>query len=243
MDTYTQDYQVTSCACDAKGALRLRRLLNLFQEVAETQAERLGFGLTYCTEHKVVWVASGYYLQITRMPALEEKIKITTWPSSVSMVTANREFVVTTETGEVLIKATSRWALIDALSERLVPLKKQLPDLVGTDERAIDSSFPKIHVPENAEGPKTTAFPVHTDDIDINRHVNNALYPSWCLDMTTRPAGDLQEIQVSFNAPAKQGDTIEITTYAAENEQVHILQKPETKETYAQVRFVWKNAQ
>ena len=243
MDTYTHDYQVTSCACDAQGNLRLRRLFNLFQEVAETQAERLGFGLTYCTEHKVVWVASGYYLQINRMPTLEENIKITTWPSSVSMVTANREFVVTDEKGEVLIKATSRWALIDALSEHLVPLKKQLPDLVGADERAIDSSFPKIHIPENAENTQSTTFPVHMDDIDINRHVNNALYPSWCLDMNTDfKENNLKQVQVSFNAPAKQVDQIQLTTYTTGNEQVHILKNPTTNATYAQVHFVWENS-
>ena len=242
MKTYTQNYQVTSCACDAQGFMRLRRLFNLFQEIAETQAEQLGFGLTYCTEHHVVWVASGYHMYIERMPALEENIKVTTWPSSVSMVTANREFTVSDEQGNIIIKATSRWALIDAVSERLVPVKKQMPYLTGDDERAVDSSFPKIHAPENTESCGHTSFPVHTDDIDINRHVNNALYAGWCLDLAERPASELKEIQVSFNAPAKFGDTVEITAYSAENEQVYILQKSETKDIYAQVRFAWKNA-
>ena len=176
------------------------------------------------------------------MPKLQEIIAVTTWPSSVSMVTANREFIATNEQGEILIKATSRWALIDSMTGRLVPVKKQLPDLTGQDERALDSAFPKIRVPEGTVRSQTTTFPVHTDDIDINRHVNNALYASWCLDMATRPASDINEIQVSFNAPAKQGDSIQITTYGVENEQIHILQNPSSQEMYAQVRFVWKNA-
>ena len=242
MKTYTQNYQVTSCAADAQGFMRLRRLFNLFQEIAETQAEQLGFGLTYCTEHHVVWVASGYHMYIERMPALEENIKVTTWPSSVSMVTANREFTVSDTQGNIIIRATSRWALIDAVSERLVPVKKQMPYLTGDDERAVNSAFPKIHAPENSENIKHTSFPVHTDDIDINRHVNNALYAGWCLDLAERLASELKEIQVSFNAPAKHKDSVEITAYATGNEQIHILRNPASQEIYALVRFVWKDA-
>lgn len=242
MEKYTQQYQPTSCSCDAQGFLRLRRLFNLFQEVAETQAEKLGFGLTYCTTHHVVWVASGYHMYIERMPALHEVILVTTWPSSVSMVTANREFVVTNEQGEVLIKATSRWALIDSETERLVPVKKQMPDLAGNDERAIDSTFPKIHAPENTASSGHISFPVHADDIDINRHVNNAIYAGWCLDLAERPASDLKEIQVSFNAPAKNKGGVEITAYTTGHEQIHILRNPAAQEIYAQVRFVWKDA-
>jgi acyl-ACP thioesterase len=94
--------------------------------------------------------------------------------------------------------------------ERKQPLKIDdiLPDFV-LDKRALDDPFASLPVLEKAD--REVPFPVEMDNLDLNRHVNNAVYVRWALESV--PAEVLAalrpvELEVAYRAEALYGDSI-----------------------------------
>lgn len=240
MEKCKKTYIINSFECDFKAKLRIHSLFNLLQDMADTHADEIGVGYDFCKKSGLGWVGGAYHLKMNQWPKWRDQITIETWPSGTTAACGIRDFQAKNQSGEVILNATSQWVLVDMARMRPVPVAKHLPNYRLVEERALVSAFAKIGTPEGV--PTTTYFPVHIDDIDLNEHVNNALYPTWALDglddsflANHRP----EEIQISFKRPAKRGDKIAVDTYQNSRETVHIIRNEDGTVEYARVRFVW----
>ena len=241
MEKHKKSYLISSFQVDIKQKLRIHSLFNLFQDLADEHAEKIGVGYTYCAQHGIGWVGGAYHLKINRLPTWGETIEIETWPSAMTAACGIRDFQMTSSRGEVLVSATSQWVLIDTARLRPIPAAKHLPPYDLIDDHVFVPDFGKIETPETT--PTTLTFPVHIDDIDLNHHVNNALYPTWVLDgmdsdflMTHDPI----ELQVSFKRSARFGDHIVLHTYRSDNVTVSVLTNTDETVEFARVKIIWK---
>ena len=242
MEKYKKSYIISSFEVDFQQKLRVHSLFNLFQDLADEHAEKLGLGYTFCSQNGIGWVGGAYHVKINRLPTWGDKITIETWPSGTTAASAIRDFRMTDETGQELVVATSQWVLIDTARLRPLPIAKHLPHYDILSERALESEFAKILTPETPATDLT--FPVHADDIDLNHHVNNALYPTWALDGIPESfRGDhrLTEIQVTFKRSARFGDTILMKTYHEGDQSISIIGGPDGTSEFARVRLVWQS--
>lgn len=241
MEKYTKVYQVKSYECDANGVLRLRTLFNYFQDMADEHADKMGLGYHFCIERNIGWIGGAYHVQINRLPKWEEEVTLYTWPSDATPVTGIRDFQMIDKNGTILVNATSQWVLVDLVRMRPLPITKHIGTYELVKERAIVSSFPAIVPPETDSN--EIIVPVRTDDIDINNHVNNAVYPSVCLDGV--PEGiknqkSISEIQVSFKRPAVLSDKILIKSALETNISTHQLFDESGLKEFARVVLKWK---
>lgn len=180
MDTYSATYRVRVSDVDLRGRIKLSSLLSLLQEAATDHAEQLGVGRKHLFERGLGWALSKMVLNVRRLPRWGERLTIKTWPGSRTVVAANREFVLSTDDGRTIATARTLWVLFDLGARRIAKL-----DLLGSwpsiDERADDSQFERPHFPQTGEL-LTAVFGVRKDDIDLNGHVNNAVYITWALE-------------------------------------------------------------
>jgi medium-chain acyl-[acyl-carrier-protein] hydrolase len=99
--------------------------------------------------------------------------------------------------------------LLDRKSKRPVTIADHLPPYPLHPERAIATDFPAL---DGIEEPDLELpFRVRMADIDINHHVNNAIYPAWALE--TAPQKVLHhylptELEVHFRAEALYEDRV-----------------------------------
>ena len=161
-----KEYLIRTYECDRNENLRLLTLMNIFQDVADSHASAMGLGLEYCLSKGFAWVGSNYHLQIARLPKMHEKIKVQSWPAVEKKLGAIREFLVQSENGDTLIKASSQWILIDAARRRPIALRENLPMYQVIGERVIDTDFPKISEPQKID--EAAEFFIRFDDIDLN---------------------------------------------------------------------------
>jgi medium-chain acyl-[acyl-carrier-protein] hydrolase len=241
MDKYKKTYLIKSYECDFKVKLRVRSLFNLFQDIADEHAEKMGLGYTYCHERDIGWIGGGYHVAIHHWPTWGDIVEMSTWPSAATAATGIRDFSIVDTNGNILIQATSQWVLIDTNRMRPIPVLKHIPMYELLEERALESDFGKIVIPDTSA--ETHSFPVRIDDIDLNDHVNNALYPTWALDALSQDflrSHILSEIQVSFKRPAYYRDLITIQTWYTSNETIHVMTNNDNTIEYARVRLVWK---
>lgn len=236
-------YTIRSYEGDQNNHLRMVTLMNILQEAAVKDAANRGFGMEFCIQNNMTWVGNDYVIEILRMPVVDDKIVVTTWPSTEEKMSACRDFVITDEKGEVLIKATSRWLLISLDKKRPLPVAGRLGEHYLIEERALLTDFPKM--PEIADDAPCYQFKVRYDDIDINKHINNAVYILWASEAVEH-AWRLErlpsKIQVNFRKEGFWGEDIEVLTQTAGNiTHSSVRAKGENQRELAKVAIEWKN--
>lgn len=240
MEKFKRAYEINSSQCDKNGQLRLRTLFNFFQDLADFHADEMGLGFHFCTMHGIGWIGGAYHVQINRLPVWEDKIILSTWPSDTTAVTGIRDFQMTDENGNVLINASSQWVLVDTQKMRPVSVVKHVGAYELVRERALETAFSSLPLLERMN--KKVCVSIRRDDIDINNHVNNAVYPSIVIDSLPDEflqAHVLAELEVDFKRPAKWGDTFQIKTQIEELTTIHQISNVDGTIEFARVRLGW----
>ncbi len=240
MDKFQKKYRVRSAECDRFNQLRLRSLFNLFQDIADLNAEELGVGYNFCLQNNMTWMGAGYHVKINRLPQRDENLILSSWPSGVGSLSAIRDFELKNDMGETLLVASSSWILIDLIRKRPLPVQKHVGHLKAIEERALQTNFEKIILPETFEYEANEV--IREDDIDINQHVNNAVYPSWLLDALPEDFlahHQLKELKIQFKQGAEKQSVVKILSHIFENNVYTVVQDPETKKEYARIFSCW----
>ena len=207
--TYSKEFELHAYETDIEGKAQPFALLNYLQDIAGEHASRLGFGFHDLTAKGMIWVLSRYHVRFLSYPGWGARIRITTWPSGHQGIFALRDFEMTDAEGRALAAATSSWIMLNIKSKQPVRIEDHLSERVVLPQRAVDDSFAPLPACDGT-GPERE-FPVLFKDLDLNRHVNHAIYIQWALETvppeilkTKRPA----EIEVAYKAEAFHGDTI-----------------------------------
>lgn len=237
---FEKEYTISSYECDRNENLRLLTLMNILQDAADGHATSLGLGLDYCLSKGLAWVGSNYHLRILRLPKMHEKIKLLTWPAVEKKLGAIREFLLLDEKNIPIIKASSQWILIDAARRKPVSLQENLPKYQIIDERVMETDFAKIPEPRKVD--EKAEFFIRFDDIDLNNHVNNAVYPLWASEsvgIEFRAAHTPSEIEISFKKEGLYGEDIFVETEIDNLTSVHSIKAKTDGRELARVKIRW----
>ncbi len=238
---FEKEYIISSYECDRNENLRLLTLMNILQDAADGHATALGLGLDYCLSNGLAWVGSNYHLQILRLPKMHEKIRLLTWPAVEKKLGAIREFLLLDDKGKPIIKASSQWILIDAARRKPITLRENLPMYQVIDERVIETDFAKIPEPQRID--EKSEFFIRFDDIDLNNHVNNAVYPLWASEavgIEFRSIHTPSEIEISFKKEGLYGENVSVETEINHLVSVHSIKASGDGRELARVRILWK---
>lgn len=240
MEKYVKEYNLRTYECDKNGYLRIVTLFNILQDIADSHATDLGLGMEYCLEKGFAWVGANYHVKINRMPKTHEYIKILSWPSEQRKIGAIRDFAVYDSQDNMIISASSQWILIDFARKRPVSLKDNLPEYTIINEHSLVSKFEKLPQPERVDIEKT--FSIRYDDIDINMHVNNSLYPLWAsetLEHAFRDEYIPSEIEVSFKKEGHLGEDVHITSQVDDLQTLHSIKSMNDNRELSSIRIKW----
>ncbi len=241
VEKYIKQYIAKSYEVDSHGFLRVVTLMNWLQDMAVENAEKLGFGFEVCRQQNLAWVGSNYLIKIEHFPRLDEPVTIETWPAKAKLWGAIRDFIIKDAENNVIIRACSQWVLIDIEHRRPVMLKKHFPQYEFLPERAIDIEFSKPEAISSFSAKYEHA--VRFDDIDINNHVNNAVYPLWAsesVEKSFRLTHAPQEIEISFLKEALYGECVEVLTNLNGDESKHLIKDKVSGQDLANCRIKWR---
>lgn len=242
IEKFVKAYHIRSYEGNKFSNLRLVTLMNILQDGADEHASSLGVGMEFCLAHGLAWVGRNYHIKINRMPKIHEDIELVTWPSEQRKLGAIRDFQIFDSQKNVLISASSQWVLIDFNDKHPVALQEYLPRYPIVETHALLSNFEKL--PEVARVDTSCTFRVRMDDIDLNSHVNNAVYPLWASE--TLPTAWLlthqtSEIEVNFRREGLFGETVQVITELNSEDyvSVHKIISAGDERELAKVRIRW----
>lgn len=241
IEKFSRNYPIRSYECDKNGSLRLITLLNIFQDMADSHANEMGLGYDFCRGKGLAWVGANYRIKISRLPRWHETITITTWPCEERRLGAIRDFKVEDESGTEIITASSQWILIDFAKKRPVGLRENLPEYQIIPERALEGDFDKL--PDITDPNFEAGFTVRYDDIDVNNHVNNAVYPLWASESVNsayRLEHTPAELEIAFKKEGHYGEKIKVLTDQQGNISYHTIRAETDQRELARVKIIWK---
>ena len=206
---YRRAFRVHTYDTDFRGAALPVSILNFLQEAAGEHAALLGFAVSDLMKNGLTWVLSRYHVRISRYPVMGETIEVRTWPSGHESFFWLRDFEVKGGAGEAILAATSSWVLLNATTKQPVRDGYGIPAERLCATRALPDDFPRLPPCEAPE--QELCFRVCLHDLDINDHVNHAVYVRWALE--TAPAETLRgcrpvDIEASYRAEAFFADEV-----------------------------------
>ena len=237
---YQKSYFIRSYECDKHQNLRLLTLMNILQDAADSHADLLGVGYEYCVAHGLAWVAANYHVKIHRTPKIHEHITIHTWPSEERKLGAIRDYQIEDDHGNVVLQASTQWVLINFESKRPQLLRANLPLYDVIPEKADSFEYTKLPIPEQFNF--STEFTVRFDDIDVNNHVNNAVYPLWMSEAVPavfRDTHTVSELEIAFKKEVLVGEKIRVETFLEGLKSFHHIVSVDDGHEIAKAELTW----
>jgi medium-chain acyl-[acyl-carrier-protein] hydrolase len=202
-------FQVHTYDADFRGTAFPTALLNFLQEAAGEHASLLGLSVTDLQKDDLTWVLSRYHVRFFRYPAIGEALEVRTWPSGQEGFFWLRDFEGRDAALQPLLSATSSWVMLNAKTRQPVRDERALGGDRIHQTRALPDDFPRLPACDSPNS--ELRFRVGLQDLDLNDHVNHAVYVRWALE--TAPQDVLRasrpvDIEVSYRAEAFYGQEI-----------------------------------
>lgn len=219
-------------------------LLHFLQDLASDNAEMLDFGYSYIVKNNLAWFLLKYHMEFEDYPTNVYDLRIKTEPRGYNKLFAFRDFEL--YDGEKLLgRAASTWSLVDLDTKNITPVQEALstnPYMIPHIKRENDLVYEKIRPLQNIDIQKV--FEIRFDDIDVNKHVNNANYIIWAfepLDFDFRSTKKLKSLDIVFKKEIKYGNKILSQIEISDDRTNHVLKNAETGEDLCMISAKWIN--
>jgi len=250
---HTTEHRIRYSECGASGRIKVVNIFHYLQDAADDHALTMGVSAGELQENGFSWVLYRYGLEIRRYPVRGESIIINTWPSMYRNLYEMRAFMVTDSSGDILFEAKTCWLVIDL--EKGGPVRLNRTPYADILKGGKDIAFDMDQIPELEGSCRELAFRVRLHDLDINRHVNNAIYPEWAIETIPQwkenkgDSGDMfgfrpWRIEINYKSAAHYGDTVLCRTAMASEEPepvfIHRICGKSDGRELARLRTSWK---
>lgn len=189
-----------------------KAILAILEDVACIHSDIAGYGVTNIDETHVTWLLLEWKVQIIKRPKYGDKVIAKTWSKASKKCYAFRDFEVCNEKGEIIIRASSKWVLMDVEKCKIVTIQDEI---MGKYEPELDlksfedEEFKKNREPEKCE--MQTLYKVKKNDIDINNHMHNINYIDLANEILPEyicKKGELDYIRITYKKEIKLGETV-----------------------------------
>ena len=233
-------------AVNALGLAKADWLLDAFQDIASEHCHAMGISGLHMAEKGLKWVVAQYCLDNHAPICWQTAFTLSTWRYPWKNLYETRRFSLVNDQGTCLADATAIWILVKADSGRPLRLNRHLPADLMDQAPEQDPELIKTHPPV-APLTHCTPFPVLFRDMDLNQHVNNAVYLRWALESIPHPHGfDYHPTgaQISYLKECFSPEIVdcEVSTDMTPDGCLsrHAIVRPDTREVLARISLTWR---
>ena len=244
MDLFEETVKIRYSEMDCDMVLKPGAMLQFLQDLASDNAEQLDFGYSYIRKQNLAWFLLKYRLEFDDYPEKIYDLTIKTEPRGYNRMFAYRDFYIYHQ-GKPIGRAASTWTLVDLNTKSMASAAEVLSSnkyMYLNEKREGDLVYGKIRLPEKFDIEKT--FEVRFDDLDVNKHVNNANYIVWAiepLDFDYRRSHKLKTVDMMFKKEITYGSKVLSKVAINNNTTIHAVTNAETGEELCIMNAEWVN--
>lgn len=215
---FEKEYDLRTSDFDCYGNILPGAVLDIFQDAAGRHSKILKVSVDEIGNKNLIWVLLKVRFKVFGKPLMYSRVTVKTWPLPPSKATLRRDYIISDEEGNVLIKGESQWAVVHRTKRRIMPALGiySIPEEEFCTENALEGKMQKIHdfVPD---GEGSLICPGYCD-IDVNRHVNNTKYANFVVDALSPENEEIEMFQIDYHREVLKGCNIRIHTKQQEEE-------------------------
>ena len=212
----TWDWFVPPSMADTTGRLGIPNAFDLFMDMASMDSDRIGNGVKQLLPQGRFWVTTKTLIRFHRRPAIADIVELSTWPENIKGVRGlkgNRDYLVRTKEGEVLLDGKTEWTMLDKNANDYVDLYGVYPDdFEFCEELACPQNYFKIK--DDFEEEPFASYKVLSLDTDFVGHMNNVAYVrafANCFTAEEWRKLKISELEIHFRRPCFEGDTLDFS--------------------------------
>lgn len=174
---FFQEVTIRTYEADRRHLIFPHFLLWILEEAAVNHAELMHHSYDDLMQKNLLWALAGFKFKVNRLPQWREKITVSTWPKSATKLFIYRDFEIHSESGDLLVSATSSWFVMDYTLRRPVKVDEFAHHL--NESSALSDNLKRSNLPSSESLEPLVAkakSKVNFDDLDHNGHANNVNY-------------------------------------------------------------------
>ncbi|MBF0780449.1 MULTISPECIES: acyl-[acyl-carrier-protein] thioesterase [unclassified Granulicatella] len=174
-EIYRESIVIKSHETDSNGRLSIPMLVRLLLYVSNRQTERLG-NTCILQEKGLTWFILQHDLTIHQMPKVDDTITVETEALSYNKFFTYRRFKVFIN-DTVFVETVMKFALVDMIERKLVRIDPKFVNVYKAERLSTSQKMTKIKRLDVCSD--SQEYSIRQTDIDMNQHVNNAVYLEW----------------------------------------------------------------
>lgn len=201
----------------ASGFVRPSAILRKMQQAAREDLNSFGISYQDMREKNMAFVVSRMALIFDRPVTGEVPLTLVTAANPVRGATFPRSFLLRDENGP-LVRGMSLWALLDFEKRALLrpsALWAQIPEF---DDVSDGVTCARLMLPKEEKPFCFEERKVYASMLDQNNHLNNCNYADLATDLLSPEAGEVKEIQISFQKEARLGEVLLLEGFGNEKD-------------------------
>ncbi len=194
------------------GRLTPSAILDIFQDMAGRHSIIMGAGLESLKKKGLFWVVAKIRFEVLGDAKMYQTVKVKTWPLKPSRVTFRRECLISDLEGNILVRGSSEWVVVDSVKRRIASSEGVyvLNDEDYLEEVAFDDRISKV--PTFEAGGNAFKICPRFSDFDVNGHVNNTKYAAFVFDALAESENklDFNYFQIDYHKEVLSGEELSI---------------------------------
>lgn len=220
----TMEFFIQTKDVDFNDVIRPNAILDMFQDAAGLHAKDLGVGYEEMLKKNYAWVVLYQKFELVKMFPYLDTVLLNTWPKPKSRLEFFREYLITNQTGETLVKGISNWVVIDLNTRGLV----RSDSIEFQGEYVSFTNYPekckrKLNLNSNLIE-DTFEYMVQLEDIDHNGHMNNARYlnilQKYLFEFGCKKY--MKDVEIAYIKEAKYKECINIGHFTVDGKEAFI---------------------
>lgn len=206
---YRKTYEIQFHETDCKNRLKEAVLLNFFQDIAAVDAEIMGIGYSQIQNKNIGWFLTKYHIKIFDTIKNCGKITLESQSNGIMRITFIRDFDIFDADNKKIGEATSSWAVADLETGKIVMPAEVFSGFPNVNRDELRSTFPKIPALKKVDFQKE--FVAEYNNLDVNCHVNNAVYLTWAdeiLPFDMLVSTRISELEIQYKKQVKYGEKV-----------------------------------
>lgn len=216
---YKETYQPRVSDYDRDGKMSYEAILQILETAGSHHSDRAGDNVIDGSQNGVAWILTDWRVRIIRRTDSKEELHITTWvrgkaPAS----TVFRDFILTDDNGNEVIRAEAKFALLDLAVGKLTRISEELfASYQPEDKSVFDTAAPRLRAP--AEYGFEQTIILRRSDIDFNSHVHNTRYVDFALEAlpsSIYAKNNICEFRIVYMKPIKEDSAVTVKRFGDE---------------------------
>ena len=210
----SMNYRMRWMDFDRFGHVQPWALLDLFQDAATAHAVELGIDRDDMVPRGVFWAIIRMRYEVLSQPQHHQAVTVRTWPHTLSKFSFIRDFNLLDESGSLLVKASSEWVLMDVHTRKFASVKDYYDGPTDFVKERVFEKKPRKVPNFDAEGEPTLVVVPAYSDIDVNGHVNNAMYARFVVNaLNPAEQRSIRVFQIDYRQEVLAGAPLSLYTH------------------------------